>query len=54
MEPDVISNETMPCGCKTTRYVDGKQTYTPCLPCSLINAGLMLQEAGKRLREQAA
>ena len=34
------------CGCVTEEGV-----YTPCLPCALKNAGIMLQQAGLRMSE---
>lgn len=39
------------CGCVVV-IEGGASKYTPCLPCALTNAGIMLQEAAKRLKEQ--
>ena len=54
MNTEVKNVETQPCGCMVTHYRDDAREpyYQPCLPCALVNAGLMLQEAGNRLREE--
>lgn len=54
MNTEIASVDTQPCGCKVTNFKDSLQAprYQPCLPCALMNAGMMLQEAGARLREE--
>lgn len=54
MNTEIANVETQPCGCKVTHFKDAAQAprYQPCLPCALTNAGMMLQEAGTRLREE--
>lgn len=42
---------TQPCGCTTLKKHGQEPVYTPCLPCALNGAGLMLVEAAKRLAE---
>lgn len=40
------------CGCIVFTLSDDTTTYQPCLPCAFENAGIMLQQAALRLREQ--
>lgn len=54
---DAHTIDHRPCGCRVYTYPCPKggvepTSYEPCLPCALLNAGLMLQEAGKRMQEE--
>jgi hypothetical protein len=54
MHTDIERVETQNCGCKVTHYKtpDTAPHYAPCLACALVNAGMMLKEAGERIREE--